>query len=70
MGYKLHGRVIMMGHVLLRYSNSFALNVLELRGQVSKKIVCHHGLGFYANATYTLLIKEKNHSHFHCQLLK
>ena len=27
------------------------LNVLELRGQVSKKIVCHHGLGFYANAT-------------------
>ena len=31
------------------------LNVLELRGQVSKKIVCHHG-GFYANATYTLWI--------------
>ena len=52
MGYKLHGRVIMMGHMF----NYVMLNVLELRGQVSKKIVCHHGLGFYAYATYTLWI--------------
>ena len=58
MGYKLHGRVIMMGYMFLScyVTVIHLLNVLELRGQVSKKIVCHHGLGFYANATYTLWI--------------
>ena len=58
MGYKLHGRVIMMGYVFLScyVTVIHLLNVLELRGQVSKKIVCHHGLVFYANATYTLWI--------------
>ena len=58
MGFKLHGRFIMIGYKFLScYVTVFyLLNVLELRGQVSKKIVCHHGLGFYANATYTLWI--------------
>ena len=58
MGYKLHRRVIMMGYTFLScyVTVIHLLNVLELRGQVSKKIVCHHGLGFYANATYTLWI--------------
>ena len=58
MWYKLHGHVIMMGYMFLScyVTVIHLLNVLELRGQVSKKIVCHHGLGFYANATYTLLI--------------
>ena len=62
MGYKLNGRVIMMGY-MYEYMSCYVtvihlLNVLELRGQVSKKIVCHHGLGFCANATYTLWIYE------------
>ena len=58
MGYTLYGRVIMMRHVYMScyVTVIHLLNVLELRGQVSKKIVCHHGLGFYANATYTLWI--------------
>ena len=58
MGYKLQGRVIMMVHMYMScyVTVIHLLNVLELRGQVSKKIVCHHGLGFYANATYILWI--------------
>ena len=58
MGYKLQGGVIMMGHMYMScyVTVIHLLNVLELREQVSKKIVCHHGLGFYANATYTLWI--------------
>ena len=58
MGYKLHGRIIMMVYMFLScyVTVIHLLNILELRGQVSKKIVCHHGLGFYANATYTLWI--------------
>ena len=58
MGSKLHGRVIMMGHMHMSCYVTVVhlLNVLELTGQVYKKMVCHHSLGFYANATYSLWI--------------
>ena len=58
MEYKIHGHVIMIGQMYMScyVTVIHLLNVLELRGQVSKKIVCHHGLDFYANATYTLWI--------------
>ena len=48
----------MMGYMFLScyVTVIHLLNVLELRVQVSKKIVCHNGLGFYANATCTLWI--------------
>ena len=45
MGYKLHGRVIMMGNMYMScyVTVIHLLNDLELRGQVSKEIVCHQG---------------------------
>ena len=45
MGYKLQGGAIMMGHMYMScyVTVIHLLNVLELREQVSKKIVCHHG---------------------------
>ena len=62
----------MMGHMYMScyVTVMHLLNVLELREQVSKKIVCHHGLGFMLIQLIPSGYKKKYCSHFHCQLLK
>ena len=61
MGYKLHGRVIMMGQMYIScyITVMHLLNVLELRGQVYKKIPF---LQFYNNLVLLNILRMNIHN--------